>query len=746
MTAASAADAALPRQPGLSRRLLQRVAGLFNRGAARCRTPSVLQMEALECGAASLAIVLAHYGRRVPLEELRVACGVSRDGSKASNVLKAARRYGLVAKGFRREVAELAELPVPSIIHWNFNHFLVFEGFGREHAFLNDPGEGRRTVTLDEFGECFTGVVLAFERASDFTAGGKAPSLAKALSAYLRNTRTAILFLLVASIAIFVPGVVIPAFTRIFVDDVLIGQFTEWLPPLLIGMACAAMLRAALVWLQQSCLIRLEQRLAIGMGAKLLWHVLRLPPRFFDQRFVGDVADRIAASERIARLLSGQLATNLLGIVALVFYAAVMAVYDPLLTAIGVGIGLLNFLALSGFARRRGALNRGLLIDHGKLLGTSVDIIRSVESIKTAGLEQASFARWAGYHSKVLSGQQALAVFDGISSVLPALLAALSTATILGIGGWRVMDGAMTVGTLVAFQSLMASFAAPIARLVELAGHLQQIKADLERTDDVMRFPRDPRYDQKPHAFETEPARLSGAVTLAGVSFGFSPFEPPLIEDFSLSLTPGMRVALVGASGSGKSTLGRIIAGLYQPIAGEVRFDGIPVMTVPRALFASSVAYVDQDIFLFEGTVRDNLTLWDATIPEEDLVTALKDAVIHEEVATRAGRYDCPVAEGGSNFSGGQRQRLEIARALVGSPSILVLDEATAALDPITEQQIDENFRRRGCTCVIIAHRLSTIRDCDEIIVLDKGKVVARGRHEELLAEGGFYARLIQSE
>jgi NHLM bacteriocin system ABC transporter peptidase/ATP-binding protein len=691
-------------------------------------------------------MILAYHGRRVSLEELRVACGVSRDGSKASNLVKAARRYGLSAKGFRREVEELAELPLPSIIHWNFNHYVVFEGFGRDCAYLNDPAEGRRVIPLAEFSECFTGVVLAFERGEEFAAGGAAPSLFGALARYLRNTQAGILYLLIASVALFVPGIAVPAFSRIFVDDILVGQFRDWLAPLLLGMGATALLRAALVWLQQRCLIRVEQRLAVGLGARLLWHIMRLPPKFFDQRYAADVADRVAASERVARLLSGQLATNLLGVTSLVFYAAVMVAYDPLLTFIGVGIGMLNFVALKVIARRRGDLNRALLIDHGKLLGTTVDIIRSIESLKTSGLEQSAFARWAGYHAKMLGAQQKLAVYGTLSSLLPTLLGALTAAAVLGVGGMEIIGGKMTVGTLVAFQSLMASFTAPIGKLVELAGNLQQVKADLERTDDVMRYPLDPRYAERGDVIAADRARLAGAVELRNISFGFSPFEAPLIEDFSLSVAPGMSVAIDGASGSGKSTLGRLICGLYRPWSGEVLFDGAPADTIPRDLLAASMAYVDQDIFLFEGTVRHNLTLWDTSVPEESVVRALKDAAVHEEIATRAGRYDCPVHEGGANFSGGQRQRLEIARALLGDPTLLVLDEATAALDPVTEKAIDDNLRRRGCTAIIIAHRLSTIRDCDEIIVLDRGKVAARGRHEELLAAGGVYRDLIEAE
>jgi NHLM bacteriocin system ABC transporter peptidase/ATP-binding protein len=712
----------------------------------RRRAPTILQMEALECGAAALAMVLAYHGRHVPLEELRLACGVSRDGSKASNVLKAARRYGLVARGFRRDVGEFADLPLPAIIHWNFNHYVVLEGFGRRGAYLNDPAEGPRVVGMAEFGDSFTGVVLTFEPGPEFTRGGAPPRLAAALAPFLHGTKEALAFIAVASVALFVPGIAIPAFSRIFVDDILIGEFRDWLYPLLLGMAIAAGLRAGLTLLQQRSLMRLEQRLGLGLSARLLWHVLRLPIEFFGQRYPGDIVDRVAAADRIATRISGQLATNALSVVALVFYAAVMTAYDLTLTALAIAIALLNIVFLKTVTRRRGELNRTLVVDHGRIYGTTVDMIQTVESLKAAGLEQEAFARWAGFQAKLLGTRQGLAVYGGLTSILPALLDGLATAAVLGIGGFRVMGGAMTVGTLVAFQSLMASFMAPIGRLVNLAGSLQAIRADLDRVGDVMRYPVDPRAERHSPAEAGEVARLSGLLEVDGVTFGFNPFDPPLIDDFSLRALPGMRIALVGASGSGKSTLGRLICGLYRPWSGQVRIDGQSLDTIPGELLSSSLAYVDQDIFLFAASVRDNLSLWDGTAGDSEIAAALQDAAIDQDIATRAGRYDCAVLEGGSNFSGGQRQRLEIARAFMSRPTLIVLDEATAALDPVTEKQIDDAIRRLGCTCIIIAHRLSTIRDCDEIVVLESGKVVARGRHDDLLVSCGPYKALIGGE
>ncbi|MGO8868682.1 MAG: NHLP family bacteriocin export ABC transporter peptidase/permease/ATPase subunit [Alphaproteobacteria bacterium] len=735
----TAAETVEPLKAPLFRHLFARLA---RRSRTVRRTPTILQMEAVECGAASLAIILAYHGIWVPLEQLRVDCGVSRDGSKASNLLKAARRYGLAAKGFRKEPATLRGLPMPCIVHWNFNHFMVLERLDAQRAYLNDPAVGRRRVSLAEFKESFTGVVLAFEPGEDFKRLGRKPAAFGIVARELGRSRPAVALLLILSVALVVPGVVIPAFSRIFVDDILIDGASAWLVPLLIGMAATALARALIGLLQQSLLLRLETKLAVTMISRFLWHVLSLPMEFFTQRHAGDIASRVAANEQVARLLSSGLATNALNLVSLAFFAAAMAVYDLGLAALGVGMSLVNILALKLVSARRENLNRSLAVERGKLNGSTVGVIRTIETLKATGLEDDAFARWAGFQAKVLNAEQRLGLYSAFLEIFPTLFSALTTAAILGMGGLHVIEGALTIGGLVAFQSLMASFSAPIAGLVQLAGNFQTIKGDLARLEDVFNYPIEVSAERET-PFEAVPPKLFGRVEIKDLRFGYSPLDPPLIDGLSLALEPGMRVALVGASGSGKSTVGRLIAGLCKPWSGEVRFDGRPLAEIPPAVFANSVAYVDQDVFLFEGTARDNVTLWDPTVPEAEITQALKDAEIYDEIASRMGNYDCYVGEAGSNFSGGQRQRIEIARALAGNPSLLVLDEATAALDPATEKAIDDNLRRRGVTCIIIAHRLSTIRDCDEIILLDGGKVTERGTHDELIARGGTYGRLV---
>ncbi|MEH2614406.1 NHLM bacteriocin system ABC transporter peptidase/ATP-binding protein [Bradyrhizobium sp. AZCC 1693] len=702
-------------------------------------------MEAVECGAAALAMVLAHHGAWIPLEQLRIACGVSRDGSKASNIVRAARTFGLDARGFRQEPATLRELPMPCIIHWNFNHFVVLEGIDGDDVYINDPAVGRRRTDMVELDLAFTGVALVMEPTSAFQRSGSKPQGLRLLLRELRSSKMAVALLVAVSLALVVPAIVAAGFSKIFIDDILIKHTNGWLIPLLIGMALTALIRAILTFVRQSLLLRLQTKLSVVMVSRFLWHVMALPVEFFTQRHAGDIATRVDANEQIGRLLSSGIAANALNLTSILFFAAAMAIYDLPLAVLGVGMSLANVLVLKLIGERRQDLSRSLALEQGKLVGATVSAVRSIETLKASGLEDEAFGQWAGIQAKALNAEQELGASSIFLDMLPTLFTGLTVAAILGVGGLRVIEGSLTLGGLVAFQSLMASFSEPMTELVNYAGSLQTIKGGLERLEDVYNYPLGNRNNCSvgPERF---PAKLTGRIELSDIKFGYSILEAPLLDGIAISIQPGSRVALVGASGSGKSTLGKLICGLYEPWAGDVRIDGWRLSEIPPQVFANSVTYVDQDIFLFEGTARENLTLWDPTVTEANLSQALKDAAIHEDIATRVGNYDCYINEGGANFSGGQRQRIEIARALVSNPSVVVLDEATGALDPITEKTIDDNLRRRGCTCVIIAHRLSTIRDCDEIIVLQQGKIVERGTHEQLMGLQGAYAKLVAQE
>ena len=708
----------------------------------RVKTETLLQMEAADCGAASLGIILGYFGRYAPLSQLREACGVSRDGSKASNVLKAARKYNLEGKGFRKEPHEVLGMDLPVIVHWNFNHFLVVDGVDRERVYLNDPARGPTSVTHEEFHHAFTGVVLSFKPTAEYIPKGRRPSMFSILRKRLEGSNEPMAFIALAGVFKLLPGVVVPVFGMVFVDEVLVGGQLGLLPALLAAMGITALLRAALTYLQRVALMRLVARLGVKMSSGFLWHALRLPVKFYHARSPGDLADRARANDAVAHALSGRISNIALDRVVVGFYACFMLHLDPWLTLIGFATAAGHLLLLRAAARMRTDLSRSVSMSRGKLAGLASGGLQMIETIKGTGSESEFFGQWAGHQAKLLVAQQALARRDHQLLVLTELLGRGTRLLVLSIGALRVMGGHLSLGMLVAFQALMVSFLGPIESLSRVGAVLQRLRGDFERLDDVLEHEPDPiAKDERPA--DESARRLTGELALENVTFGYLPFAPALVTDLNLKIAPGQRIALVGGSGSGKSTVARLVTGLYAPWEGRILFDGQPRDSCPRSALASSVAIVDQEVTLFEGTVRENLTLWDDTVPEADVVQAAKDACIHDDIAKLPGGYDGRVLEGGINFSGGQRQRLEIARALVRQPALLVLDEATSALDPETEQRVDENLRRRGTSCLIIAHRLSTIRDSDEIIVLEKGVAVQRGSHEDLLARGGIYRELI---
>ncbi len=716
--------------------------GLFS--TRRVRTPTVLQMEVVECGAAALGIVLAYYGRRVPLEELRVTCGVSRDGSKAGNVLRAARSYGLEAVGMRREIDEVLAGVFPVIVFWNFNHFLVVEGVSRDKVYLNDPGMGSRSVSREEFGKSFTGLCLELKKGPAFKQGGAARGILSKLVSRLKGFNAAIAFVAWISLMLVIPGMIMPGMTAIFVDNVLIRQFDGWLSPMLIGLGITFLLNVVLRYLQGLALLRIELRLALEQSARFAWHVLSLPVAFFSQRYIGDLVNRVEANDRVATLLARDFGNAAASCLTAVFLGAVMISYDMLLSAIVLCSAALNIVVLRLINRSLADVALRLQIEHGKLFSISVIGLQSIETLKSTGGESDFFSKWAGYHARAINSEQKLAIHQQTINLLPAVLLSLTSAAVLGIGALQVIHGNLSIGMLVAFQGLLISFSAPVQQMVGAAGKVQQASADLSRLDDVLHYRRDWRFSRAPDA--PPEARAAGHLSMQGVSFGYSALEPPLIEDFSLDVAPGQWVALVGESGSGKSTLGKLITGLFEPRSGQIEVDGHTLHAWGRERLSKIIASVDQDIRLFGGTVHDNVTLWDGTVDHGRLVAAIDDAGLTPAIQNMPGNFQGVIEEGGRNLNGGQRQRVEIARALVREPAILVLDEATSALDAVSENEILTAVRRRGMTCVLVAHRLSTIRDCDEIIVLERGKVVERGTHASLIASAGAYARLIGAE
>ena len=709
-------------------------------------------MEASECGAAALGIILSHYGRIVPLAELRQACGVSRDGSNASNVLKASKSYGLEAKGFKEELENLPDIEPPYIVFWQFNHFLVVEGFSGQKVYLNDPANGRISISWEEFDEGYTGVILVMEPGSEFTKGGHKVNVVLSLRSRLGAVAGALIYCMIAGFFLTLVKLLVPVFSQIFIDEILIQQRTSWIRPLLLSMAIAMVFQGTLTFLQLHYLRRLNVKLAVGMYGRFLWHVLRLPIDFYAQRFAGEIGQRTRLNDQVASVLSGRLATTAIDSVMVVFLGIVMFQYDGLLSTIVILSSAINIFTLQMMNRYRVDANQKIIQDYGKASGTSIAGLQNIETLKASGVESDFFAKWSGYYTKATNNKQELSVSNQILSGLPSVLGSISSILILVLGGFRIIDGSLSIGMLIAYRSIVSSFQEPLGNLVSFATTIQELEGNIIRLDDVLNNPIDPSLDdtnnaeRNRHQLSDVSPYLKGHIDIRDLTFGYNRLDPPLIENFNLTIKPGQRVALVGSSGSGKSTIAKIITGLYKPWSGEILFDGYKREQTPSEVLTSSIAVVEQDVFLFSGTVRDNLSLWDRTIPHDDLRQACEDAAIDDVINSLPRTYNSELEEGGGNLSGGQKQRLEIARSLVYNPSILVMDEATSALDTETEKIIDGNLRRRGCTCIIVAHRLSTIRDCDEIIVLEQGKVVQRGKHEEMRQVEGAYSRLIASE
>lgn len=712
------------------------------------KTPVRIQMESVECGAAALAILLAHYGRHVPLEQLRADCRVSRNGSNAKDLLFAAREHGFEAAGYQMDVDELQRLRGPAIIYWAFQHFMVIEGFsrrwGKTVVRVNDPGGGRRAMAWDEFDDGFTGVVIMVRPGPDFEPGGARPSTLAALRSRRVSAGKALVLVLLASLLLVVPGIIGPAFSRVFLDSVLSGSSPSYFWPLLGVMACTVTASWLISSVQRHALARTEAWVSLVSAAKFIRHLLRLPMGFFLQRKAAELEQRVGFNERVAEVFARDLVINAVNMLLIVFYAVFLLRYSLLLGAIGITMALFNVVLLQRVIAARRAISDAVNADIGGLVSTTYHTLRTIETVKATAGEDIAHMRWAGFYAKVLGGQQRIGVPTALLAVVPPFLAAVNSAFILLLGGIRVVDGVMTVGTLIAFQSLLAGFNRPISELTNLSSRMQSLGTEVVRLKDVEDYPVDAAAlvgDEE----TVERTRLSGLLVVDELSFGYSEGEPPVISGVSFTLAPGGRVALVGSSGSGKSTIGRLIAGLVEPTAGVIRMDGRPRQEHSRTVLAASIGYVDQDVTLYAGSVKDNLTMWDDSIPDELVMTALDDAEMLNTITGRPGGIHASLGEDGANLSGGQRQRLEIARALAAQPTLLVLDEATSALDPETERKVMDNLRRRGCSAVVIAHRLSTIRDADEIIVMDKGQLVERGTHDQLMSRGRIYPGLVRS-
>lgn len=710
------------------------------------KVPVVMQLEALECGAAALAMVMAYYDKWVPLEQVRVDCGVSRDGSKAKNIYLAAENYGFDVKAFRMTPEDLkTEGEFPCIIHWNMNHFVVLNGFKGDSVYINDPARGTVKLSYEEFDRAFTGVVILPVPSDDFVPGGKPKSTLDFAKKRLVGAGAIIAFVMLTTAISYLFGIINSVTNRIFMDRLLTGINSDWLYPFITLLIALAAIQLVVAWAQTIYSLKINGKMSIVGNTSYMWKVLHLPMDFFAQRLTGDIQNRAAMNASIAGILVNTFAPLLLNSIMMIFYLFVMLKQSPLLTLIGISTLILNIVMARVISSKRVNITRVQMRDSAKLESSTVTGISMIETIKGSGAEDGFFRKWAGYQASVNNQSVKMVKTNLFLGMIPAFFTSIANYTVLVVGILLTMDGKLSLGAVLMFQGLLGSFMEPATTLVSAGQSLQEMRTEMERVEDVMEYPDDVNVLEN-DIEDAKLAKLSGNIELKNITFGYSKLEEPLIRDFSLKMNVGDRIALVGASGCGKSTISKLVSGLYQPWEGEILFDGKPRSAYPRDVITSSLAVVDQDITLFEDTISNNIKMWDESIKDFEMILAARDAKIHDDIMVLPGGYNHKLLSGGKNLSGGQRQRLEIARVLSQDPTIIILDEATSALDARTEYEVVNAIRDRGITCIVIAHRLSTVRDCDEIIVLDRGKVIERGTHDELMALNGSYADLVASE
>lgn len=710
------------------------------------KVPVVMQMEALECGAASLTMILAYYGKWIPLEQVRKDCGVSRDGSNAKSILQAARSYKFEADGYRYEIDDLKqEGTFPCIIHWGFNHFVVLKGFKGNKVYINDPAKGSCVVTMEEFDKFFTGICIMFNPTEEFEPCGKKKSIMEFAKKRLEGTGSAVAFVALTTMIISLLGIIRSGFSRVLLDYLLTGENAEWFQPFMFGMILLAVIQLVIAWLNAVYSLRINGKMAVVGETTYMWKVLQLPMEFFSQRMAGDIQRRKTTNANIAGNLVNTLAPLFLNTIMMIFYLIVMIRYSVVLTIVGLSAVIINLFLSRWISAKRVNITRVLSRDSGKLAASTVSGIEMIETIKASGAENGYFEKWSGYQASVNTQNVRFAKLNQYLGLVPNLVQQIANIVVLILGIFLIMQNQFTVGMILAFQGFLSSFTAPAEQVIGAGQIVQEMRTDMERIEDVMDYPSDtmPEYNAD-DAVEYD--KLSGTVELKNITFGYSPLKEPLIKNFSMKLKQGDRVAFVGSSGCGKSTLAKMISGLYKPWKGEILFDGKSIDNIDHSVFTGSVAVVDQDITLFEDTIANNIRMWDTSIEDYEIILAARDAKIHDDIMLRDGGYSYKINEGGTDFSGGQRQRIEIARVLAQDPTIVILDEATSALDAKTEYEVVKAIKDRGITCIVIAHRLSTIRDCDEIVVLERGNVVERGTHDELMEKNGEYARLVVSE
>ena len=711
------------------------------------RVPVVLQLEALECGAASLAMVAAYYGKWVTLEKVRTDCGVSRDGSSAANIVKAARNYGFKVNKYMRDPESIRKKGVfPCIIHWNFDHFVVLNGFRGRYAYINDPARGTVSVSEEEFDRAFTGITINIVPGEAFQPDGNRQSVLYAAVKKLRMTGTGLEVAGAASFLLALIGILYPIMSGFFIDELLDGHGSRLRFGFTVVMLILAVLQLAAAWIQTIYQLRAKGKLSVIGCSTYMWKVMQLPMEFFSQRSVSDVFIRMDMLESLAASLTNLFAPLVMNTVTIVLCIVLMLRQSPVMTAISVCALVVN-LFLSGFiARTHENTVRVMERDREKLNAETLSGLSMIETIKVSGAETSYFEKWSGFQAAANTQKVRSERADTLLSKISEVLAQIAYFVLMLLGLRYVMQSRFTLGAVWTFLGFLSLLMSPVYSVSGARKQLQTMRTQFERVEDILQNPSNSSIADPPAGMTEGIYKLKGDIELKNLTFGYSRLAEPVIRNFSFSIRAGSSVAVVGASGCGKSTLSKLISGLYEPWEGEILFDGKRRNEISREVMTGSVAVVDQDIMLFEGTIEHNIKMWDKSIEDFEVILAARDAQIHGDVMAREGGYQAKLAADGRNLSGGQRQRLEIARVLAADPSIIILDEATSALDAKTEYDVAHSITNRGITCIIIAHRLSTIRDCDEIIVLDKGSIVERGTHEALMKRGGRYKELVTSE
>ena len=730
-------------QPAESSRLLDRFPALkrLAHGRSSRRIPLVRQLSATDCGAAALAMVIAYHGKEVPLTEIRQTLGVGRNGTTASALLRAGRLYGLRGRGVRAEVEDLSALPSGTILYWEFRHYVVLEQVGTDSVRIVDPAAGRRDVPMGTIRRAFTGVALIFERSETFEPGKVKTNRSWGLLKQVFERWGLLARIFSTSVVIQILSAVMPILTGVLIDRVVPRKSYSLLFLLAAAYVAFQLFNALASFIRAHLLLYLQTQVEASFTLRFLDHLVELPYSFFQQRTAGDLMMRLGSNASIKEILtSTTLSTVMDGFMVSLYLILLMLANVPLTLTI-IAIAATRVLLVVLMRHRQRELLAETLEISARSQTYQVEMLSGMETLKAMGLEHRAAENWSNLFVDSLNVSVQRGRLDAVFATLQNLLGTASTLAVMFYGTYLVLQGSFTLGTMVAFSALAAGFFGPLTSLISAGVQFQMLETYLERINDVLNT----APEQKPGSV-TLAEKLTGAISLESVSFRYAKPDPLTLEDVSITIGPGRRVALVGRTGSGKSTLARLMAGLYEPSAGRIFFDSNDLTSLDLRSVRSQLGIVTQDTQLFGGTVRQNIALADPQMGLDQVIHAAKLACIHDEIIAMPMGYETVMADRGLSLSGGQRQRLALARALACRPTILVLDEATSHLDAMTEELVNQNLARLRCTRIVIAHRFSTIRDADLIVVLDAGRIAAQGTHEELLRTNSKYAELLRMQ